>query len=499
VTDIVQVKRLRTIAELRARLDALGLPAQLGVDDEVDPGGPLATPFTVTDGTAGTREVGNRFVVLPMEGWDGTADGRSTDLVRRRWRRFGESGAKLVWGGEAVAVAHDGRANPRQLVIDESTVEDLAALRAHLVDAHVTAHGGDGLVVGLQLTHSGRWSRPDGTSQPRVAHRHPVLDERVAAEVVVMSDDDLDKLVARYVAAAVLAADAGFDFVDVKHCHGYLLHELLSAVDRPGAYGGSFEHRTAFLCRVAAGLRERAPQLAIGVRLSAYDFVPYEAGPDDVGVPVADGRALARFAFGAESSGVAPDLADAHRFLELCRELGIGLVCITAGSPYYTPHIQRPAFFPPSDGYTPPEDPLVGAARMIAATAELARAHPDVAIVGSGYSYLQQWLPHAAQHAVRTGGATAIGIGRGMLSYPHLPADVLGGRPLEASRLCRTFSDCTTAPRNGIVSGCYPLDEHYKASPERIELAAIKKAARKRSRPVRSGTEPAFRSGTEPA
>jgi 2,4-dienoyl-CoA reductase-like NADH-dependent reductase (Old Yellow Enzyme family) len=418
-----------------------------------------------------------------MEGWDGTADGRPTELVQRRWRRFGESGAKLVWGGEAVAVTPAGRANPRQLVIDGSTVADLAALRAELVDAHVAAHGSaDGLVVGLQLTHSGRWSRPDGTSRPHLAHHHPVLDRRVAADAVVMSDDDLDALVVTYAAAAGLAADAGFDFVDLKHCHGYLLHELLGAVDRPGAYGGAFEHRTTFLRRVVERLRADVPQLAIGVRLSAYDFVPFEPGPDEVGVPVAGARDLARFAFGAATSGTAPDLGEAHRFLALCRELGIGLVCITAGSPYYTPHIQRPAFFPPSDGYTPPEDPLVGAARMIAATAALAGAHPDVAIVGSGYSYLQQWLAHAAQHAVRTGGATAVGIGRGMLSYPHLPADVLAGRRLQTPLLCRTFSDCTTAPRNGLVSGCYPLDDHYKDSPERIELAAIKKATRKRTR-----------------
>ena len=191
---------------------------------------------------------------------------------------------------------------------------------------------------------------------------------------------------------------------------------------------------------------------------------------------------VARYTFGGDASGGGIDLTETHRFLELCRELGIGLACITAGSPYYNPHVQRPAFFPPSDGYTPPEDPLVGAARMIAATAELARAHPEVAIVGSGYSYLQQWLPHAAQHAVRTGGAASVGIGRGMLSYPHMPADVLAGRPLETSRLCRTFSDCTTAPRNGLISGCYPLDDFYKDLPERAELATIKKAARKRTR-----------------
>ena len=483
-TDIVQVKRLRTLGELRDRLHALGIDEQLGIDDSVAPDGPLAESFTYTDGSAGSRTVGNRFAVLPMEGWDGDVDGSPTDLVRRRWRRFGESGGKLVWGGEAVAVTRDGRANPRQLVIDRSTVDQLAALRAELVDAHVAAHANDdGLVIGLQLTHSGRWSRPTGGPRPRIAYHHPVLDQRVGADGdALLSDDDLDLLVATYVDAAALAADAGFDFVDVKHCHGYLLHELLGAVDRPGAYGGTFEHRTAFLRRIADGVRTRAPGLGLGVRLSAYDFVPYEAHADGIGAPVADATSVARYAFGADASGIAGDLAEAHRFLDLCRELGIGLVCITAGSPYYNPHIQRPAFFPPSDGYTPPEDPLVGAARMIAATAELTRAHSDVAVVGSGYSYLQQWIPHAAQHAVRTGGAVSVGIGRGMLSYPHLPADVLAGRDLQTALLCRTFSDCTTAPRNGLVSGCYPLDDFYKDSSARIELAAIKKATRKRTR-----------------
>jgi 2,4-dienoyl-CoA reductase-like NADH-dependent reductase (Old Yellow Enzyme family) len=201
-----------------------------------------------------------------------------------------------------------------------------------------------------------------------------------------------------------------------------------------------------------------------------------------MGAPVSDAAQWARYTFGGDASGTSVDLTEAHCFLDLCRDLGIGLVCITAGSPYYNPHVQRPAFFPPSDGYTPPEDPLIGAARMIAATAELARAHPDAAVVGSGYSYLQDWLPHAAQHTIRTGGASSVGIGRGMLSYPQLPADVLAGQPLDASRLCRTFSDCTTAPRNGLVSGCYPLDDFYKARPERIELAAVKKATRKRTR-----------------
>jgi NADPH2 dehydrogenase len=151
------------------------------------------------------------------------------------------------------------------------------------------------------------------------------------------------------------------------------------------------------------------------------------------------------------------------------------LVCVAVGSPYYNPHIQRPALFPPSDGYLPPEDPLVGVARQIAVTAELKRHAPKLAIVGSGYSYLQEWLPHIGQAVVRTGAADFIGLGRMALSYPEMPADVLSGRPLRRKQICRTFSDCTTAPRNGMVSGCYPLDPFYKAREEAVRLAVLKR------------------------
>ena len=338
------------------------------------------------------------------------------------------------------------------------------------------------LVVGLQLTHSGRWSRPDGTPRPRTAHVDAELDRRVSAgRDDVVSDDELDELVHDFVTAAVRASDAGFDFVDVKHCHGYLLHELLSATDRAGRYGGPFEQRTQFLRAVTAGIRNVAPELAIGVRLSAYDFAPFAANANGVGVPVA-GAGEPRFAFGGDRSGLGVDLTEAHRFLSLCEELGIGMVCITAGSPYYNPHVQRPAYFPPTDGYAPPADPLVDAARMLDATTQLAVRHPGLTIVGSGYSYLQQWLPNVAQYMVRNGHVTSIGIGRGMLSYPRMPADVLAGRDLQRALICRTFSDCTTAPRNGLVSGCYPLDVEYRDRPERIELAAIKRAAGSRVR-----------------
>jgi NADPH2 dehydrogenase len=462
-----QVKRLGTVQALRDRLSELGV--EIPVDDEVDPAGPLARPVAIGDGSAGTLTAPNRFAVLPMEGWDGTLQGGATDLVRRRWSRFGESGCGLVWG-EATAVRHDGRANPNQLLLDRTTVDDLAALRGLLAP---------GQVAGLQLTHSGRWARPDGEPAPRTAYRHPLLDDRVgASDAAVLSDGELDELVERFVDAATLAAESGFDFVDVKHCHGYLLHELLSARERPGRYGGDLEGRTRFLRSVVAGIRERAPGLAVAVRLSVFDVVPHAAGPDGTGRPQT-GPPYAH-AFGGDGTGTGVDLTEAHAVLDLLTRLGVGLVCTTAGSPYYSPHVQRPAYFPPSDGYQAPEDPLVGVARQLAATAELAARHPGLVLVGSGYSYLQEWLPHVAQAVVAGGGAAMVGIGRMALSHPDLPAHVLGGRPLDERRICRTFSDCTTAPRNGLVSGCFPLDPFYKEHPHRPLLARAKQEARRR-------------------
>ncbi|MGB6059230.1 MAG: NADH:flavin oxidoreductase [Microthrixaceae bacterium] len=477
--DIVQIKNLATAADLAARADELAIDIPVELDLEVGDAAPLAQPLSITDGSAGELRVGNRWTVLPMEGWDGTTDGLPTDLVRRRWRRFGESGAKLIWGGEAVAVELSGRANPRQLAMVDGAGDALASLRSELVDAHAQAHSSsEDLVIGLQLTHSGRWSRPSGAPAPRTAWTHPELDTRLGIDAeAVLSDDELDHLVSRYVEAASVAADAGFDFVDVKHCHGYLLHELLSATARPGRYGGSLQDRMGFLTAVVEGIRVARPGLAVGVRLSAYDFVPHEPGPDGRrGRPV-DAAGLPR-PFGGDSSGTAIDLAEVHLAMTRFRELGIGMVCVTAGSPYYNPHIQRPAYFPPSDGYAPPNDPLVDVARMLKVTAELAHEHSDIAVVGSGYSYLQDHVANVAQAVIRRGDAASVGLGRMVLSYPNLPADVLAGRPLERRSVCRTFSDCTTAPRHGLISGCYPLDDEYRNRPERLELAAIKRRIR---------------------
>lgn len=468
-----RIASFHTAESFRQHVDRLGI--DLPFDETLLPPDrtPLAQPLEL-----GSFSFSNRFCVLPMEGWDGTTDGRPSDLTRRRWRHFGASGASFIWGGEAVAVRHDGRANPNQLLIDDSTVADLAELREILVREHVDRFGSaDGLLVGLQLTHSGRYARPNESHRPEplVAYQHPWLDRRFPAGVTVLTDDELDRLVERFVVASRLAWRAGFTFVDIKHCHGYLGHELLSAVDRPGRYGGSLENRTRFLRDIVNGIRATVPELDVAVRVSVFDMVPFRKDSRGTGVPETSSDDYA-YAFGIATGIDDVSLDDARAFLQALRALGIRLVCITAGSPYYTPHIQRPALFPPSDGYLPPEDPLVGVARQIQVTARLKREFPDLVLVGSAYSYLQEWLPHVAQRVIADGLADFVGLGRMVLAYPELPADVLAGRPLRRKSICRTFSDCTSGPRNGLVSGCFPLDPFYAQHPHAILLKKAKTA-----------------------
>lgn len=473
-----RVATLRTAEAFRRHLRAGGIA--LDFDDTL--ASPSETPFARPLEADGLR-AGNRFCILPMEGWDGTATGEPSELTTRRWRNFGLSGAKLIWGGEAVAVRHDGRANPRQVMISDANRPALARLRDALVAAHEERYGkgaaGD-LAVGLQLTHSGRYSRPNEWDRPEplAAWHHPVLDRRFPAGVRVLSDAEFDRLVEDFVRAAVLAQQAGFAFVDVKHCHGYLGHELLSARQREGRYGGSLENRTRFLRSVVEGIRAEAPGLKIGVRFSIFDAVPFRKGEEGRGVPDGDARSYAD-GFGViRDDDLGAALAEAGDLLGIVQGLGIRWVCISGGSPYYNPHLQRPALFPPSDGYLPPEDPLRGVARQIEVTARLKAAFPELVLVGSAYSYLQEWLPHVGQRVLREGRADSIGLGRMVLSYPELPADVLAGRPLDRRKLCRTFSDCTTAPRKGLPSGCYPLDSFYAKRPEAAELKEIKQALR---------------------
>jgi NADPH2 dehydrogenase len=472
-----KIAQLKTTERFRQRLSELNI--EIPCDDQLlsqSDGSPLAQPWSF-----GSLTVNNRWCIHPMEGWDANLDGTPTDLTIRRWHRFGDSGAKLIWGGEAAAVRHDGKANPNQTVALSSNLPGLVHLRSTLVKAHEQAMGSsEGLVIGLQLTHSGRFSRPRSKSwESRIAYHHPILDKKFGIDSnddsKVWTDSQLDELVSDYVAGAKVAREAGFDFVDVKACHGYLLHEFLSARSRPGRFGGDYEGRVRIHREIIQSIQRDVPGLMIGMRLSMFDRPPYQMGSEH-GVPMHDSSCMPyHFGFGLKPDDpLQIDLEEPIRFLRDLQSWGVAAVNLSVGSPYYNPHIQRPAMFPPSDGYLPPEDPLVGVARQIAVAAQCKQAVPGLPMIGSAYSYLQEFLPHVAQAVVGRGLIDAVGLGRMVLSYPELPRDVLNGSTLTRKKICRTFSDCTTGPRNGMISGCFPLDEFYKVRDEASKVAAIR-------------------------
>ncbi len=512
----------RTVEAFRAHLRGLDPAFDCG-DELRGPDGPLAWPLAVFG-----REVSNRFAILPMEGWDAHRDGSPSELTRRRWRRFGLSGAKLVWGGEAVAVVPEGRANPNQLFVDGNQLDDcvgwLAGLRQEVLAGHdESGIGGERPVIGLQLTHSGRLSRPDpppAGPRPLRAQVHPVLDVRLgeAAARPLVTDEQLEEIGDAYVRAARCAERAGFDFVDIKCCHGYLLHELLGARARPGRFGGSFENRVRLPLAIIAAVRDACPGVGVGVRLSVGDVAPFVVGESGVGVPdtvserhdagasragkaacatdVSPGSSPsdlgsvqpataplatnpAGLGFGIDPVNCAlpdPTCAEAIRFIGLLVEAGVEMINVTMGSPYSCPHLSRPFTYPASDGYLPPEDPLRSVLRQLTAVRTVRAAFPRLPLVGTGYSYLQEWLPHVAEAEIGAGHVDFVGLGRMVLACPSLPADVLSGRQPRRRLICRTFSDCTTGPRNHMVSGCWPLDERYRSMPEFARIREIRKA-----------------------
>ena len=472
-----KVASFQSLSDFRAYLRAEDISIELADAVPTGGGSALARPIEVLG-----KRLSNRWAILPMEGWDCEDDGRPSELTERRWLRFATSGAKLLYGTEAAAVTHEGRSNPQQLMCADHTADALRTICEKMRRAHRNRFGeSEELCIGLQLTHSGRFAHPNDrfVLESRTAYAHPLLDRKFGAGRIV-SDREVRELVGRFVHAAEIAQRAGFDFVDIKQAHGYLLHEFLSAVDRPGPYGGSFENRTRFYREIVEGIRKACPSLGISSRVSLFDILPFQKGADGVGYPMDWPKATPYpYAFGGSGDGLTmdPDLTETTALLEMMRSYGETFICATIGSPYYNVHMQRPAYFPVADGYQMPENPLYNVSRHLAAVRRIKQRCPWLKVVGSGYTCLQEFLPNAAEAAVAAGHTDWVGIGRMVLSYPDMPADLLAGKALDRCRICRTFGDCTNAPRHGIVSGCYPLDHFYKERLEFAQLQACKKAA----------------------
>jgi 2,4-dienoyl-CoA reductase-like NADH-dependent reductase (Old Yellow Enzyme family) len=359
----------------------------------------------------------------------------------------------------------EGRATPRQLWVCEANRAEFARIVRECREAHQAACDDDSdLLLGLQLTHSGRYSYP----KPLIAVRDPLLDPRhkvIDGAYPVLSDDYLARLVDHYVAAAKLAHDVGFDFVDVKQCHRYLLNELLSATTRSGRYGGSPENRTRLARDIIAAIRANVPGLIIAVRINVFDGIPFNMGANGDGEPCA-WRPPVQTAFGTrEDDPFTPDLTEPIAWIEEMRRLGVALVNVSMGNPYASPHIIRPFEYPPPDGYESPEHPLIGVDRHFRLTAEVQRRIPDLSIVGSGYSYLQEFLPQAAAANLRDSRVTFAGIGRASLAQPDFIQQLREHGRLDRKRVCRTFSYCTALMRSKhnelgqFATGCPPFDK----------------------------------------
>ncbi len=446
--------RYKSVAEIVAENSRLG--SDLRFSDDLSP---LFQPITI-DG----RTIGNRWCVHPMEGCDGELDGRPGELTFRRFRRFGAGGAKLIWG-EACAIVEEARATPRQISLNETNKSDFARMVADCRAAHVAANGTDGdLLIGLQLTHSGRYSR-----KPILATHDPILDPRtkgVTADYPLISDDELKRLVESYVAAAKLAVELGFDFVDVKQCHRYLLSELLGARNRPGPFGGSYENRTRLPREIIQAVRAAVPShIIVATRLNIFDGIPFHKGTNDNGRPDRHALPLSNGWGMSESDPYTPDLTEPLRWIAEMRILGVSLVNTTMGNPYAQPHYGRPFEQPPPDGYESPEHPLIGVYRHFRATETIQRANPDHAVVGTGYSYLQEFMPQAAAANVRDGRVNIVGVGRATLAQPDWVRQLLDHDKLDRKRVCRTFSYCTALmrsknhPLGQYPTGCPPFDK----------------------------------------
>ncbi len=499
--NLKRITSIKSPSAFRERMQELCL--DLPIDESIlkAPESPLAQAMEV-----GGFRVGNRWAIHPMEGWDATTDGHPTPDLVRRWRRFGESGAKLLWGMEAVAVRPDGRANPNQLMANPGTMGELADAAHEALETHARSFGTSADVLwGLQLTHSGRFCRPHDKKklEPKLAYAHPILNPKfgLPMDYPIMADDDVRDLIERYVEAARLADKAGIPFVDIKQCHGYLGHEFLSAFTRKGKYGGeTLEQRSTFAREILAGIRQVAPRLILGVRLSAFDFVPFKPDPAQAsdgnlgpGMPEEYSDCLPyRYGFGIDKADpIRYDLAETAQYLKLLKSWGVAIVNVSAGSPYYNPHIQRPALFPPSDGYQPAEDPMINVERQIQVVRKLKAAAPEMPLVSSGLTYLQEYMPQVAQALVREGWTDFAGMGRMVLSYPRIIADSLEKGALETKNICRTFSDCTTAPRNGLKSGCFPLDEYYRKSETGDQFRQLKKDQKEKLKQLQGAKAPA--------
>lgn len=424
--------RFKTLDQLRAKIDELGL--ELPCTDDIDI---LKTPIKY-----GHKEVPNRLACHPMEGCDGLANGAPSDLTYRRYLRFGAGGAGLIWV-EACAVMKEARANPRQLWIHGEVLPDYKRLVEMTREAAQESMGHDPFLV-LQLTHSGRYSRPVAKPAPIIAHRSEVLDPKhnLPPDYPLITDEELDRLQDTFVEAARLAREAGFDAVDIKSCHRYLMSELFASHTRENSrYGGSYENRTRLLLETVRKIKSAMPDFEVTSRINAYDAISYPYG---WGVDKNDYRI--------------PDLTEPLKLIGQLKDEGYHGVNVTIANPYFNPHYGRPYDRPIAGGYPPQEHPLEGVARLLHIARDVQQANPDLTVVGTGYTWLRQFVPYFAAGAVKEGWNAIAGLGRGGFAYPDFARDIIREGKMDPLKVCISCSSCTQIMRDDGRTGCVPRD-----------------------------------------
>ena len=437
---------------------------------------------------AGGLVIPNSLAIHPMEGCDGDSAGRPGKLTVRRYQRFAAGGAGLIWG-EATAVIGEARANPRQLWLNEKSKDSFREMVAMMRQVAAESMGpGHKPVIVAQLTHSGRYSRPGGDGGPIIPQRDPYRDpmvpqqepnpnakSKIPDDWPIVTDEYLDKLQASYVEAARIAFEAGFDAVDIKSCHGYLINELFACHNREGRYGGPFENRTRFLLEVIDKIRkELGEDKPITTRMGIYDAIPYPYG------------------WGVDKDDYTrPDLTEPKKLIALLRERGVKMINITAANPYYNPHIGRPFNETIVGGYEEPEHPLVGVSRLVNLAGQIQKEFGDIAIVGTGYSWLRTLLPNVAAASKANGLASIAGVGRMGFAYPDFAKDIITKGRMYPEKVCVACSACTQIMRDRGMTGCVvrdnevygPIFAHGRMS-DRENLVRLAKECRKCQEPT---------------
>lgn len=429
--------RFHSIQEIKQKIEDLGLNIPISDDFSC-----LASPVFF-----GKKPVPNRLGCNPMEGCDGLPNGAPSELTFRRYRRFGAGGAGLIWV-EACAVTRESRANPRQLWIHSATVRDFKSLVDQTREEARRSMDHDPFLV-LQLTHSGRYSRPVNKPAPIIAHHSEILDPKhnLPPDYPLITDEELDRLQQTYVEAAILAREAGFDAVDIKSCHRYLMSELFASFMRENSrYGGSFENRTRMLLETVAKIRKVMPDFEITSRLNVYDAISYPYG---WGVDKEDYKK--------------PDLTEPLKLIGLLQERGYHGLNVTIANPYYNPHYGRPFDHPIVGGRPPKEHPLEGVERMLRMAKIVQNAYPSLTVVGTGYSWLRHYVPYFAAGAMKEGWNAIAGLGRGGFAYPDFAKDILKNGGMAPQKVCITCSSCTQIMRDGGQAGCVPRDSEIYA------------------------------------